>query len=43
VQALADHPSLGATLEACGIAPGRWPGFVKALAQLERSEIIRAR
>ncbi len=43
VEALADHPSLGATLQACGIAEARWPGFVKALAQLERSEIIRAR
>ncbi len=43
VEALADHASLDATLRACGIAEARWPGFMKALAQLERSEIIRAR
>lgn len=43
VESLADHPDLAATLRACGIAEARWPGFVKALAQLERSEIIRAR
>ncbi|MCC6435565.1 MAG: mycofactocin biosynthesis chaperone MftB [Acidimicrobiales bacterium] len=43
VEALADHADLAATLRACGVAEARWPGFVKALAQLERSEIIRAR
>ncbi|MEZ5217936.1 MAG: mycofactocin biosynthesis chaperone MftB [Ilumatobacteraceae bacterium] len=43
VQALADHPSLEATLEACGIAESRRPSFETALAQLRRSEIIRER
>ncbi len=43
VKALADHPSLEATLTACEIDPKRWPSFVAALENLERSEIIRAR
>ncbi|MFN0028439.1 MAG: mycofactocin biosynthesis chaperone MftB [Acidimicrobiales bacterium] len=43
VKALAAHPDLGATLAACGVDPQRWPSFVKALAKLEGSEIIRAR
>ena len=43
VEALGNHPSVADTLEACGIAPSRWPSFVTALANLERSEIIRAR
>lgn len=43
VQALGEHPDLGATLTACGIAAERWPRFVEALSKLEGSEIIRAR
>jgi putative mycofactocin binding protein MftB len=43
VKALADNSDLGATLAACGVDPKRWPSFVKALAKLEGSEIIRAR
>lgn len=39
-RALADHPSLAATLEACGIAERRWPSFVKAVENLMKSEII---
>lgn len=40
---LADHPTLEDALGASGIAPARWPSFVKALSSLEESEIIRAR
>jgi putative mycofactocin binding protein MftB len=43
VSALGDHPSLRATLTACGVAPTRWASFVKALDNLESSEIIRGR
>ncbi|MGD9750649.1 MAG: mycofactocin biosynthesis chaperone MftB [Acidimicrobiia bacterium] len=43
VEALGDHADVADTLRACGIAEARWPGFLKALAQLERSEILRAR
>ena len=42
-RALADHPSLAATLEACSIAPARWPSFAKAFASLTSSEIVRER
>ena len=40
---LAEHPSLSATLRACGIAESRWPSFAKAFANLNRSEIVRER
>jgi putative mycofactocin binding protein MftB len=40
---LADHPSLAATLEACDIAPSRWPSFATAFASLKSSEIVRER
>ena len=43
VSALGDHPSLEAALVACEIAPARWPSFVKALENLEGSEIVRGR
>ena len=42
-RALADHPSLAATLEACGIAPTRWRSFATAFASLTTSEIVRER
>jgi mycofactocin biosynthesis protein MftB len=42
-QHLGEHPSLQATLEACGIAAARWPSFVTAFASLESSEIVRER
>ncbi|MEN9823934.1 MAG: mycofactocin biosynthesis chaperone MftB [Ilumatobacteraceae bacterium] len=42
-KALADHPSLADTLEACGVAPQRWPSFTKAIASLVESEVIRER
>ena len=41
--ALAEHPSLSATLEACAIEPRRWPSFAKAVASLVDSEVIRER
>jgi putative mycofactocin binding protein MftB len=37
------HPSLSATLQACGIAEARWPSFAKAFASLTESEIVRER
>ena len=40
---LSAHPSLSATLRACGIAPARWPSFDKAFATLNESEIVRER
>lgn len=40
---LADHPSLSATLQACAIAPERWPSFAKAFESLKSSEIVRER
>ena len=42
-QQLASHPSLSATLAACGIAESRWPSFAKAFASLNESEIVRER
>lgn len=43
VRALAERPSLAASLEACGVATRRWPNFIAALSELESSEVIRAR
>ena len=43
VRSLGDHDSLRATLDACGVAPDRWPSFVNALSSLESSEIVRER
>lgn len=40
VQALADHPSVDAALEACGVDAGRRPGFRRALAGLVESEML---
>jgi putative mycofactocin binding protein MftB len=40
VEALADHPSATATLAACGIAEPQRPAYVKALADLARSQMI---
>ena len=42
-KALDDHPSLSATLQACGIVESRWPSFAKAFASLNESEIVRER
>ena len=43
VNNLAAHDSLQSTLDACGVAPERWPSFVTALSSLESSEIVRER
>lgn len=43
VNNLAAHESLESTLDACGVAPERWPSFVTALSSLESSEIVRER
>ena len=40
---LDQHPSLSATLQACGVAETRWPSFAKAFASLNESEIVRER
>ena len=43
VEALADHPSAAATLTACGVTEVQRPGYVKALADLARSQMIERR
>jgi len=43
IRALADHDSLAAALLACGVAEPRWPAFVRALEQLESSDVVRRR
>ncbi len=43
VQALADHPSVTATFDACGIADHRRPAFERALASLADSEMLHDR
>jgi mycofactocin biosynthesis protein MftB len=43
LQTLGDHATLADALHATGIDDRRWPSFIKALASLEESEIIRAR
>ena len=43
VRSLADHSSLSETLDACGIAPARWPTFVAAVRALAESEVLRER
>jgi len=40
VKSLADHPTIGATLDACGIAAERRASFLSALQNLTKSEII---
>jgi len=42
-ESLADHPSLRAALQACEIAPARWPSFVTAFESLKSSEVVRER
>lgn len=43
VNSLGQHPTVAATLDACGVTPERWPSFVTALSSLENSEIVRER
>jgi putative mycofactocin binding protein MftB len=40
VQALAEHPSALAALEASGVSEAQRPAYVKALADLARSQMI---
>ena len=42
-RSLAEHPSLAAALDACGIAPTRRPSFAAAFSSLLTSEVIRER
>jgi putative mycofactocin binding protein MftB len=43
VESLADHPSATATLVACGVGEPQRQAYVKALADLARSEMIEPR
>ena len=43
VQSLVDHPSASAALAACGVAEVQRPAYVKALADLARSQMIQIR
>ncbi|NEL56654.1 mycofactocin biosynthesis chaperone MftB [Goekera deserti] len=43
VESLADHPSATATLVACGVPEAQRGAYVKALADLVRSQMIEAR
>jgi putative mycofactocin binding protein MftB len=40
VESLAEHPSAAATLAACGVPESQRPAYVKALADLARSQMI---
>jgi putative mycofactocin binding protein MftB len=42
-RSLSDHPSLADTLQACDIAPSRWPSFATAFESLLKSEVVRER
>jgi putative mycofactocin binding protein MftB len=43
VESLADHPTAAAALTACGVSDAQRPAYVKALADLARSQMIQAR
>ncbi len=43
VEALAEHPSATAALAACGVAETQRSAYVKALADLARSQMIERR
>jgi mycofactocin biosynthesis protein MftB len=43
VEALAEHPSAAATLTACGVTDAQRAAYVKALADLARSQMIERR
>lgn len=43
VKGLATNGTVADALRAAGVAERRWPSFEAALANLERSEMIRAR
>lgn len=43
VESLGDHPTADATLTACGVGDAQRPAYVKALADLARSDMIERR
>ena len=43
VESLADHPSVPATLAACEVPEAQRPAYLKALADLARSQMIETR
>ena len=43
VESLADHPSAAAALTACGVSDAQRATYVKALADLARSQMIEPR
>ena len=43
VEALGDHPSADAALAACEVPEAQRPAYVKALADLARSQMIESR
>ena len=43
VEALAEHPSAESTLTGCGVPDAQRPAYVKALADLARSQMIEPR
>lgn len=43
VESLADHPTAAATLSACGVPEAQRAAYVKALADLARSQMIERR
>jgi putative mycofactocin binding protein MftB len=43
VETLGEHPSASAALTACGVSESQRPAYVKALADLARSEMIERR
>ena len=43
VETLADHPSAAAAIDACGVTEAQRPAYVKALADLARSQMIEPR
>ncbi|MGY1856032.1 mycofactocin biosynthesis chaperone MftB [Modestobacter sp. SYSU DS0290] len=43
VESLADHPDVAATLAACDVPDAQHPAYVKALADLARSQMIEPR
>jgi putative mycofactocin binding protein MftB len=43
VESLGDHPSAAAALTACGVTEAQRPSYVRALADLARSQMIERR
>jgi len=43
VESLGEHPTAGGALAACGVTDAQRPAYVKALADLARSQMIERR